>query len=264
MAKLKIKILFQNHTKECIQIFRMLRNILNIWKSNFDIDVYNEANIANIADNFNNSMIIFLIIDDKFDSRILDEIGDNIYRRIILFGIPTKTYDSRIVKEFGVAGIKTYHSKNPITEITVCDDPSTKGLPGRIHLRNIGGNKTGVLIPAGAFSILTDQQGNPFLTRFNNRYVISIPVWQTGVPSFPAIFTILRNLLILSNGIGHFSPTPYVALRIDDLPLSSEQYLRSGGVSDESRCSEIKTLCDWSSKYDAKLEFMVSSHLLTP
>ncbi len=48
----------------------------------------------------------------------------------------------------------------------------------------------------------------------------------------------IENFLFFEDGLPHPAPGPYVAFRIDDLPVTGESYIKQG-YSDAKACAEI-------------------------
>jgi len=98
----------------------------------------------------------------------------------------------------------------------------------------------------------------------SNAFMLPEPVWQLGTVDRPELLVIIENEIFFKRGMGHFGFNALTALRIDDYPLTSEKYLKSGCRAHDRRImQEIKNIMKACSG-KALPEFMIASHILLP
>jgi len=206
-----------------------------------------------------------LICDDlaeEVDARVERLVDAGSFSSIMLVCTAEKIYGPRLSDRFGISGVRAFVPDTKSVLTVNGPHPLLQGLAKSLVLKHDPDKLYGVLALETATPLISAESGVCIVAGKGNFYSVSLSLWQTGVPSLPELFVILRNFLFFSRDQGYFSPYPFVSLRIDDFPLSSEQYLTSGGVSDENRLEEVRDLCTWSEKYGARLEFMVNSHVM--
>ena len=181
---------------------------------------------------------------------------------LIIDRVP-KTYGHLFRNVFGVGGIKPLSVVRERRFEVDREDILTKGLSAAVCVKPIANSRCGSIVLESAEGLITSSRtGECLLARKDRFLCLSAPVWQLGVPGFPEFFSIMRGFLFIQGGLGHFSPFPYVSMRVDDLPLTSQQYLQSGGAVDEAQAEDVEQLCTWSATLGAKLEFMVNSRIV--
>lgn len=240
----------------------MLDMLRLLWKFKLDAIIAGAVNHIEKAPSFTHIIITYSKTSPEFEHWCIQV--KNIYQvqKVLLFDIAPKEFACEFKEVFGAYGVRSLDSRSSIDVTPVDGDPIILFIEKGSRFNQAPGEQAGSFLPAGAKTILCDESGNPLLIRYGSYYSCGIPIWQLGVPSFPPMLTVLRNFLFFMDGKGHFSPFPYASLRIDDLPLSSEQYLRAGGVSDYDRREDIALLCAWSKEHNGSLEFMVNSHVM--
>jgi hypothetical protein len=249
--------------KPCSTLFgdccRQLAALAVLWK--FEVTTRDIDN----NDSLPESATHLLICDDlpeEVDSQVERLVDAGSFSAIMLVTTVDKKYGPHLTDRFGISGVRAFI---PDTEsiLTVNDDhPLSQGLARSLVLKNVPDSFYGELALEAATPLITTESGACILAGKGNCCSVSLSLWQTGVPSLPELLIVLRNFLFFSGDRGYFSPYPFASLRIDDFPLTSEQYIKSGGVSDEDRLEEVRALCTWSERYGARLEFMVNSHVM--
>jgi hypothetical protein len=241
---------------------RFLEMLAGLWKFHLSVLAITEDLHPSIVAPVDVRIISYHSEDLKFEQKCARLLTANSTCRTLLFDSVPKKYGPEFRSLFGISGIQNFSSTGPCNVTTVGEDCLTTGLDGDLSLRLTVNEACGVIVTDCNSSLLVGPDSSCFLTKLDSYYCCSLPIWQIGVPSFPYLYNILRNFIFFASGVGHFSPYPYVTLRIDDYPLTSEQFLKSGGVSDEERSKEVKALCEWAKEFNAKLEFMVNSKVM--
>ncbi len=242
---------------------RMVNALATYWK--FDYSVYKHGDNEHFTDHrgCTHLLIHYNEKDTDFEewcANIASQLFDS---GVLLIDNRTKEYGDRLQSIFGVKGINAANGNGKCLLKVVSDnEPILSDVEEPISLQFIGKDAPNSVEPIHSRKLLIDRFGSCYLSGMHKNYCLSVPVWQFGTPGFSHLFRILRNFLYFADGRGHFSPYPYVSLRIDDFPLTSEQFLKSGGVSDEERNREVQTLCEWSEEFHARLEFMVNSKVM--
>lgn len=135
------------------------------------------------------------------------------------------------------------------------------GISERLLLRRFDHSSIGNIRISDADVLLRTNDGTNILSRLGDCYTFALPVWQFGIVSFSAWYRILENALFFADDTPHVAPGPYVSFRIDDLPVTGESYLKQG-YSDRSVCREIRKIQTAHTRYGARIEYMLSSHVL--
>lgn len=241
---------------------RFLKMIAGLWKFRITIIEYDKLSSFRDLNQYTHLIICYEDSDPSFEEWCANQFEDAPAVETLLLDTTPKEYGPLMQAAFGVNGIKSYEATKKIPFVCNGDDPLLYGLERITMFRGYAGQSCGALVLNEAYSLLSDSKGTCFLSRLGSKVCFGINIWQVGVPTFPAVFAILQNYFFFAGGIGHFSPMPFVSLRIDDFPLTSEQYLNAGGVSDDDRFSEIDDLCTWSNQFNARLEFMITSKVM--
>lgn len=259
---IKVLILGRLGEPSCHDLLKMINFFSCLWKIDYSFfDPCGKKNVELVEKDWSHVIISYGNTDQQFENQCADYLTAQKNASILLFDTTEKVYGQKFVDFFGINGICSAVSGQRVVSI-VHADPITRGLYLPIGITNLPETDSSAIINRKAEALLTDNKANILLTKHNRTYCLSVPVWQIGVPTFPSLTELLRNFFYFNEEIGHFSPFPYVSLRIDDYPLTSGQYLTSGGVLDDMRADETAMLCDWSQYFDARLEFMVSSHIM--
>lgn len=141
------------------------------------------------------------------------------------------------------------------------DDTLLKGLTGPLRLLKFNQCVFGAIDFGDAHALLLADNGETLLARKGNCYTVALPVWQFGIVSFPAWFRLMENALFFNDGLPHVAPGPYVAVRIDDVPVTGESYIKQG-YTEYRGCAEIRAIQRASSRYGARIEYMLTANVL--
>lgn len=247
----------QNH----IDCLKLLKSLSLIWK--FQVCVLDIVDARFFADTCALYIVTYSSKSFDFEQNFVRNIAEIKNARVLLCDTTPKVYDSEFSSFFGLTGIaRCAHS---VIEKIIFSDSNVMTadfLPDHgvrfESIQDYGEIKFSESVP-----LISDAEGRCYFSNFKATFCYSFPIWQFGTPTFPHFFVLLRNLIFFADCIGHFSPFPYYSLRIDDYPLTSEQYILANGVSDTLRVDEIKELCVLTQQFNACFEFMVNSHILT-
>jgi len=240
--------------------FKLLNSLSLLWK--FQVCVLDSVDELFFEDTCRLYIVTYSNKSFEFEHNFVCKIAENKNIRVLLCDTTPKVYDSEFSSFFGLTGIERC-AHTVIEKIIFSDsDVMTSGLLSDHAVRFESIQDYGVIKFSESVPLITDIEGKCYFSNYNATFCYSLPIWQFGAPTFPQFFVLLRNLIFFADSIGHFSPFPYYSLRIDDYPLTSEQYILSNGVSDTLRADEIKELCVLTQEFDAYFEFMVNSHIL--
>ncbi|MGA9755488.1 MAG: hypothetical protein WBV23_10140 [Desulfobaccales bacterium] len=182
--------------------------------------------------------------------------------RSLLFATQAVTLQPALKELSGVNAVVWQGYDIDLNVSIASNDPLLHGLDGSLRLLRFNNGAVGAIETDNAAILLRADNGMNLLTRRSACYTVALPVWQFGVVSFPAWFRIMENALFFSDGVPHTAPGPYVAFRIDDLPLTGESFLKQG-YAEARACGEIREIQAGHRLYGAKMEYMVSSHAMT-
>lgn len=242
---------------------RIIHALAAYWKFGYSVRYFGESDQAINMGKHTHILIHYRKKDIAYEDWCSDILKIHSDKRVLLLDNIPKQYGNALQGAFGVRGIRKIIGKGKRHLRKGSDkDRLLAGIDRTVSLKCANNEMLGTVDCITAQKLLVDQDGACLLSRMHANYCLSISVWQLGVPGFPQFFSIMRNFLFFADDRGHFSPYPFASLRIDDFPLTSEQYLKAGGVSDEERTAEIEALCAWSEKFSAKLEFMVNSKIV--
>ncbi len=255
----KIILLCQDKNPSSIELIQLIRQLSLLWKFEFEYIEFNEQ-----RDNYHDIthlLISYLDFNEDYEEWCCDIVQKQPLKQILLFDNYPKIFGQKFKNLFGVDGIDKYRKKGRVKCTRCRNDDLMFNCPEKIWLNNIVSNRTCSIKTSSSLPLIIDNKtGACFLSNKNNKYCISIDIWQLGVPTFPVFFKILRNFIFFSRKIVHLSPFPYVSIRIDDYPITSQQYIQSG-VDDDKRLEEIKNMISCSTISGAKMDFMVSSKI---
>lgn len=258
-------LLGQEGEKGFFEARRFISQLSILWKFEYTIRFFPEHDIPVKCNSFSNAIIIYTSKDESYENWLLEILNSENIVEVLLIDAAPKLYSKRMMSRFGVQGIEHFVSNRRIKLERLESDPILRSLEGILYFQRNGLESSGRVKVDKADPLIGQSANICFLSRSTNvegtYYCTSLPIWQIGVPAFPAFFYVIRNFLFFNRAMGFFSPKPVASLRVDDYPITSQQYLRAKDSSDAYFCLEIDTLCNWSAKYDAHLEFMVSSHV---
>jgi hypothetical protein len=258
----KALLLLQDNDRDSTELKRFIEQIAVLWKFRFKVCNFSEGNSACDTRECSNVFISYSSPDPSYEdwcTRIITSLDG---RPCLLLDSEPKAYTPHFIQLFGVRGIEGIGKANATKLIRKKEDLIVIHLPIEMRLSQDHALTRAAIERSECIALLENRKGKCFLSKQNFNYCLTIPVWQFGTTAFPFIFYIVKDFLFSLTGVGHFSPYPFVSLRIDDYPVTSEQYLRTSGVSDHKRTEEIGTLVRWAKDSGAKLEFMVNSKIL--
>lgn len=241
---------------------KIIHALAAYWKFGYSVRYLGESVQAIDPDMYSHIVIHYRNRDIAYEEWCSVILKMRPVKRVLLLDNIPKQYGYAFQDAFGVSGIrKIVSNRKWLLRKSTDKDRILAGINGVISLKCSYDETFGAIDCITAERLLEAQNGSCLLSQMHANYCLSISVWQLGVPGFPKFFSIIRNFLFFADDRGHFSPYSYASLRIDDFPLTSEQYLEAGGVSDEERTAEVEALCALSEKFNARLEFMVSSKI---
>lgn len=182
--------------------------------------------------------------------------------RSLLFATQTVILQPALRELSGVKAVAWNGYDHDLNVHMYNDDPLLRGLNRVLRLLRFDNGKVGAIATDGAVVLLRADSGKNLLARRGSCYTVGLPVWQFGVVSFPSWFRMMENALFFNDGLPHLAPGPYVAFRIDDLPLTGQSYVQQG-YSEARACAEIRETQAAHRLYGAQLEYMISSHAMT-
>jgi len=183
--------------------------------------------------------------------------------RTLLFATQTVAFHPDLQNVSGVKAISWQGYHRDLKVQILQDDPLLEGLGKSLRLLRFNDGAVGAIETDTAAVLLRADNGMNLLARRDTCYTVALPVWQFGVVSFPAWFRMMENALFFNDGKPHLAPGPYVAFRIDDLPVTGESSAKQG-YSETRACAEIREIQVSHRLYGAKMEYMLSSHAMTP
>lgn len=246
-----------------LSAIRIVHALAAYWKFEYSVKYHMGSEQAADVAEHTHILIHYREKDSMYEEWCLTVIGRLPGRKVLLVDNVPKKYGEGMQAIFGVRGIGEAKEQGK-KRLRIVDnrDQILTGIDDEVSLRSSGWEMPGAIDFFSAQKLLEDRLESCFLSRMDLNYCLSVPLWQFGTPGFSHLFQILRNFLFFADGRGHFSPYPYVSLRIDDFPLTSEQFLKAGGVCDKERNNEVRALCEWSEEFNARLEFMVNSKVM--
>ena len=182
--------------------------------------------------------------------------------RTLLFASQSVNLQPALKSLSGVNAVSWQGYDSDLSIRKIEDDPLLDSLSGRLRVLRFNDSSAGNIETDNAVILLQAENGMNLLSRSGKCYTIALPVWQFGIVSFAAWFTLMENALFFNDKAPHLSPGPYVALRIDDLPVTGESYLKQG-YSDTAVCSEIREIQATQRLYGSRIEYMLSSHVIS-
>jgi hypothetical protein len=182
--------------------------------------------------------------------------------RTLLFATQTVALHPDLQNVSGVKAISWQRYHRDLKVQILQDDPLFEGFNGSVRLLRFNDGGAGAIQTGEATVLLRAENGMNLLARRDTCYTLALPVWQFGIVSFPAWFRMMENALFFNDGKPHLAPGPYVAFRIDDLPVTGQLFVQRG-YNDDQACREIQEIQAAHRLFGAKMEYMISSHVIT-
>lgn len=182
--------------------------------------------------------------------------------RTLLFASQTVVLQPPLQALTGVRAVSWQAYTTDLTVQVLQDDVLFHKIKQTGRLLRFHQGTVGHLETEAATVLLSAAQSLRLVAKKGNCYTIALPIWQFGVVSFPPWLRLMENALFFVDGLPHLAPGPYVALRIDDVPVTGQSYLQHG-YDDRLACWEIREMQGAHRLYGAKLEYMLSSQVIT-
>lgn len=205
-----------------------------------------------------------LIIDAGSDERDFQEsvvqyIGAS-RSRCLLFSTKADFNHSELKVLSGVSAIVQYAYQFDL-RVDICEnDALLKGLVSPLRLLRFNECVCGEICLGDAHPLLAADNGTILMARRGDCYTVALPTWQFGIVSFPAWFKILENVLFFNDCMPHLAPGPYVAIRIDDMPVTGESYIKQG-YTEFRGCAEIRAIQRASALHGVRIEYMLTEYV---
>jgi hypothetical protein len=184
------------------------------------------------------------------------------HTRALLFAPQTVALYPALKELSGVSAVVWHGYSIDLNVSILNDDPLLHRLGGSLRLLRFNNGAVGAIETDDAAVLLRADNGMNLLARWGACYTVALPVWQFGIVSFPSWFRMMENALFFIDGVPHASPGPYVAFRIDDLPVTGESSAKQG-YSETRAVAEILEIQAGHRVYGAHMEYMISSHAVT-
>jgi len=245
---------------------KVLSQLSFLWKFEYTAIVYPEHIKSTATHSFTHAVITYEMKDEDYEEWALNLIACHKISYVLLVDTSPKSYGMKMSNCFGVQGIGRVDLCKKVNLQCLTNDSVLRDIAKKITYHVTTTEKCGKIMPKLAKPLICNNDGACFMSLLISNqiksYCFSLPIWQFGVPNFPSFFYIFRNFLFFIIDSGHFSPESLVSLRIDDYPLTSQQFLASGGVVDARGNQQIDDLCKWSKEFEVPLDFMINSHIL--
>lgn len=206
-----------------------------------------------------------LIVDAGSDDRnyqkmVAQHVGAT-RSRCLLFSTQVDFNHSGLKALSGVNAIVRHAYHCDLDVDVLADDALLKGLAGPLRLLKFNQCSCGAISLLDAHALLLADDGATLMACRGNCYTIALPIWQFGIVSFPVWFSLMENALFFNDGLPHIAPGPYAAVRIDDVPVTGESYIKQG-YTEFRGCAEIRAIQRASSRYGARIEYMLTENVL--
>lgn len=262
----RVLLLGQTANASFIEACQVLFQLSLLWKFEYTAVVYPEYIKSTPLHSFTHAVITYALKDEAYEKWVLDMVDFKKIDHVLLIDTSPKSYGITMSNRFGVQGIGHSSLRKKAKLQRLSDDYVLMDTERKMMFHGASSERFGKVIVTLSKPLIGNKDGDCFMslliTGQIRSYCLSLPIWQFGVSTFPSFFYIFRNFLFFTIDIGHFSPESVASLRIDDYPITSQQFLMSGGSADAHRKQQIDDLCKWGKDFNVPLDFMISSHIL--
>ncbi len=241
-----------------LEVSTVLRQLGLLWKYNLLEFTENDVIDTGVAEG---PLFIDLSVNNPTYEKAVASVIEEWPGLCILFINGSLVFSESLRSIAGIKRIFRNDQSGDLSITKVSDDILISGIDLQSLFFDFNERKIWNIDTKNAEPLLQDDAGQCFFAKNGRVYTLSFPCWQFGIVSFPDWFKIIENVIFFSNDIPHVSPGPYVAFRIDDIPLTGESYIKQG-YADSVALGEIREIQKAKELYGAKLEYMMSSHIL--
>jgi len=255
--KFKILVIYNSSKRESIISLKVIKWIYStMWKIHLEIlDISDQKNLPYLIDKFkedSHNIVFFLnLIDGKND--MSKELWNTIYqadKEKVYISIGLAINIPEASKLFGCSTAQIKYVRNAF----FVNSYLTENIPREVYLNR---KEIVAKVIDGNTILYTGNKNNGLIVNKNNNLWIGLTELSTGLfHQYPYLLPLTENILKLSN-LGYVKieiPHRFVAIRIDDIPYSTESWFWRWQYF---KPSEWRRFFDMLKKHGAHVNFMI-------